>query len=64
MNGVMKIENVEDMIYEIKWKQVMLASDVANQYKVETKLLNQTIKRHIIIFPERFMFQVIENESL
>lgn len=62
MNGVMKIENVEDMIYEIKWKQVMLASDVANQYKVETKLLNQTIKRHIIIFPERFMFQVIENE--
>lgn len=40
----------------------MLASDVANQYKVETKLLNQTIKRHIIIFPERFMFQVIENE--
>lgn len=43
---------IENMIYEIRGKQVMLASDVAKLYHVETKVLNQTIKRNMNRFPE------------
>lgn len=50
------------MIYEIRGKQVMLASDVAKLYQVETKVLNQTIKRNINRFPEEFCFQLLYEE--
>ena len=53
------IENniiVEDMIYEVRGVQVMLSSDVAKLYQVETKVLNQTIKRNINRFPNQFFF--------
>mgnify|MGYP004526691217 CR=1 FL=1 len=50
------------MIYEISGKQVMLASDVAKLYQVETKVLNQTIKRNINRFPEEFCFQLLYEE--
>ena len=54
--------NIENMIYEIRGVQVMLSSDVAKLYRVETKVLNQTIKRNINRFPERFCFQLNEEE--
>ena len=56
MNEMMIKEdiNIENMIYEIRGKQVMLSSDVAKLYKVETKALNQTIKRNINRFPSSF----------
>ena len=47
---------VEDMIYEVRGVQVMLSSDVAKLYQVETKVLNQTIKRNINRFPNQFFF--------
>ena len=53
------IENniiVEDMIYEVRGVQAMLSSDVAKLYQVETKVLNQTIKRNINRFPNQFFF--------
>lgn len=53
---------IESMIYEIRGKQVMLASDVAKLYQVETKVLNQTIKRNINRFPEKFCFQLLYEE--
>lgn len=53
---------IEDMIYEIRGKQVMFSSDVAKLYKVETKVLNQTIKRNIMRFPETFCFQLTPSE--
>ena len=53
---------IENMIYEIRGKQVMLASDVAKLYHVETKVLNQTIKRNMNRFPEEFCFQVSYEE--
>ncbi len=59
IGDVMEIEN---MIYEIRGKQVMLASDVAKLYHVETKVLNQTIKRNINRFPEEFCFQISYEE--
>ena len=54
---------IENMIYEIRGKQVMLASDVAKLYHVETKVLNQTIKRNIDRFPKEFCFQLDDDET-
>ena len=60
--------NIENMIYEIRGKHVMFNSDVARLYNVETKVLNQVIKRNINRFPEEFCFQItieeLENLSL
>ena len=53
---------VEDMIYEVRGVQVMLSSDVAKLYQVETKVLNQTIKRNINRFPSQFCFQLNNQE--
>ena len=56
--------NIEDMIYEIRGKQVMLDSDLAKLYQCTngTKTINQAVKRHINKFPERYMFQLTKNE--
>ncbi len=64
MNEIMSQESraLEDMIYEIRGVQVMLSSDVAKLYKVETKMLNQTIKRNINRFPSTFCFQLKDEE--
>ena len=52
------------MIYEIRGKQIMLDSDLAELYECKngTKTINQAVKRHINRFPERFMFQLTEEE--
>ncbi len=52
------------MIYEIRGKQVMLDSDLAKLYECAngTKTINLAVKRHINRFPERFMFQLTEEE--
>jgi len=64
MNKIVEKENVmiENMIYEVRGVQVMLSSDVARLYQVETKVLNQTIKRNINRFPESFCFQLTSEE--
>ena len=56
--------NIEDMIYEIRGKQVMLDSDLARLYECTngTKTINQAVKRHINKFPERYMFQLTKIE--
>lgn len=56
MNELMVKENIkiEDMIYEIRGKQVMLDSDIAKLYHVETKRINEAVKNNIEKFPERF----------
>ena len=67
MNEVILSENIkiENMIYEIRGKQVMLDSDLAKLYhcKNGAKTINLAVKRHINRFPERFMFQLNEEES-
>ena len=50
------------MVFNIRGRQVMLDRDLAVLYGVETKVLNQAVKRNIERFPERFRFQLIENE--
>ena len=56
---------IENMIYEIRGKQVMLDSDLAKLYKCKngTKTINLAVKRHINRFPERFMFRLTEEEA-
>ena len=60
MNNIVVSDNImiENMIYEIRGKQVMLDSDLVKLYgcKNGTKSLNLAVKRHINRFPERFMF--------
>ena len=62
MNEILEKEKIEDLIYEIRGMQVMLSSDVAKLYNVETKRLNEVIKRNINRFPETFCFQLTEDE--
>ena len=54
--------NIESMIYEIRGLKVMLDKDLAKLYGVETKVLNQAVKRNIKRFPEDFMFQLTKEE--
>lgn len=66
MNELLVRENIkiEDMIFEIRGKQVILSSDVAILYKTETRIINQTIKRNIMRFPESFCFQLTMEEVI
>lgn len=64
-NIIVKDEAViENLIYEVRGKQVMLDSDLAKLYKCAngTKTLNLAVKRHINRFPERFMFRLTREE--
>ena len=64
MNEIIEQEQlkIENMIYEIRGVQVMLSSDVAKLYQVETKRINEVIKRNINRFPESFCFQLTNEE--
>ena len=55
---------IESLIHIIREQQVMLDSDLARLYGVETKVLNQAVKRNIQRFPEDFMFQLTKDECL
>ena len=55
--------NIENMILSIRGAQVMIDRDLAMLYGVETKVLNQAVKRNIERFPERFRFQLSKNET-
>lgn len=57
-----EIDNIKDLIYTIRGKQVMLDSDVARLYKYETKRINETVRRNKDRFPENFCFQLTEEE--
>src|SRR5574344_489027 len=63
MNEVINKEiDIENMIYEVRGVEVMFAADVARIYNVETKRINETIKRNIKRFPEMFCFQISNEE--
>ena len=56
-------ENIKNMIYTIRGKQVILDSDIAKLYEIETKKLNQAVKRNKQRFPKEFCFQLTEIET-
>ncbi len=53
---------IENMIYEVRGKQVMLDSDLAKLYQVETKRINEAVKNNIEKFPERFSWKLTSEE--
>jgi hypothetical protein len=55
---------VQNLIYEIRGQKVMLDFDLARLYQVETKVLNQAVKRNTKRFPPDFMFQLTAEEVL
>ena len=55
---------VKNLIHEFRGKKVMLDFDLARLYQVETRVLNQAVKRNIKRFPPDFMFQLTEDEWL
>ena len=57
------IQIIKDKIFEIRGQKVMLDSDLSELYEVETKVLNQAVKRNSARFPEDFMFQMSDNEA-
>ncbi len=54
--------DIHNLIYAIRGQQVMLDSDLAMLYQVETKVFNQAVKRNIARFPENFRFQLNTDE--
>lgn len=55
-NSLLQPSNIETKILTIRNQQVMIDRDLAELYGVETKRLNEQVKRNIERFPERFMF--------
>lgn len=62
MNELIPIQIIENKILVIRGIKVMLDSDLAYLYEVDTKVLNQAVKRNLDRFPEDFMFQLSDNE--
>jgi ORF6N domain len=56
------IKSIQNRIYEIRGERVMLDFDLAALYEVETRVLNQAVKRNIKRFPDDFMFQLTSAE--
>ena len=65
MNEIIETEDIkiENIIYEIRGVQVMMDSDLARLYKVETKRINEAVKNNIEKFPERFSWKLTDEES-
>ena len=65
MNNIVVSNNIkiENMIYEIRGKKVMLDSDLAKLYNVETKRINEAVKNNIEKFPERYCFKLTDDEG-
>lgn len=58
-----EILNIKDMIYEIDGKEIMLDSDLAKLYIVETKRINEAVKNNPDKFPERYSFVLTNSEK-
>lgn len=54
--------DIKSIIYVVRNQQVMMDSDLAMLYQVETRALNQAVKRNISRFPEKFRFQLTKEE--
>lgn len=60
--AVAKISEIEDRILVVRGQRVMLDHELAEIYQIETKVLNQAVKRNLQRFPADFMFQLSESE--
>ncbi|WP_300978602.1 ORF6N domain-containing protein [Flavobacterium sp.] len=62
INSLLSEETIANKIYFIRNQKVMLDRDLSELYSIETKRLNEQVKRNIARFPEDFMFQLTELE--
>jgi hypothetical protein len=62
MKDIIPIETIASKIYMIRDKKVMLDSDLAELYRVETKQLKRSVKRNVERFPSGFMFELSKSE--
>jgi hypothetical protein len=60
--AVVTVKEIQTQIHTIREQKVLLDSDLATMYQVETRTLNQAVTRNIERFPEDFMFQLTEDE--
>ena len=63
-NEIVPIEHVGSLIRIVRGQKVLLDSDLAQLYEVETKVMNRAVRRNIGRFPEDFMFQLTKDEFL
>ncbi len=63
MTEIIKLENIQNRIFTIRGVQVMIDRDLAELYQVETRRLNEQVRRNIQRFPEEFMFQLTKEET-
>ena len=63
MKDLLVQNEIGSRIFTLRGKEVMIDRDLAELYSVETKVLNQAVKRNIKRFPDDFMFQLDENEK-
>jgi len=63
MKALIPLEVIEQRILLIRGQRVMLSTHLAELYNVETRVLNQAVKRNISRFPEDFMFQLNSTEA-
>ena len=59
----MELQIIQNRIYEIRGCKVILDFHLAEMYQVETRVLNQAVKRNIKRFPEDFMFQLTKKNG-
>lgn len=62
MGNLIPVEVIQQFIFEIRGERVMIDRHLAKLYEVETRVLNQAVKRNIERFPEEFMFQLTKEE--
>ena len=60
--SIVSLEQIANKIYHVRGVKVMLDRNLAELYEVETRVLNQAVKRHLKRFPDDFMFQLTSQE--
>jgi len=63
MSQLIPIEKIENKIYHLRGRKIMLDNDMARLYDVQTKVLNQAVKRNLKRFPDDFMFRLTKTEK-
>ena len=62
MSGIVKIENIQELIIELRGQKTILDSDVAKLYGVETKRINEAVKNNADKFPKGYLFDLAKDE--
>jgi hypothetical protein len=61
-SGIVKIENIQELIIELRGQKTILDSDVAKLYGVETKRINEAVKNNADKFPQGYLFDLARDE--